>query len=544
MIKYVISYAFAAISALAVVLSTLQFVHILQLESYQGKMYLKWFAKHWSSAWLSFLAAAAAGLMLKCCYVFFYGFSPVLASVCYTAGDVVYVLLLFAVWLGYRKRDKVKPLAFTGRVKRLLAAELILAALCSLTFFVTVVYTNGISWLGYILPQLVRFLPGILAPLFVFLCYLITWPVEEAIKSWYLNDAKKKLLSNDNLIRIGVTGSYGKTGTKYALDKMLQKKYSTLMTPGSFNTPMGVTRVVREKLEPSHEAFIAEMGARYTKDIKELCALVHPKYGIITAIGKQHLETFRTEENIIKTKSDLLRAIPEDGACFLNGDDANCRAVYDAYGKDNAFLYGTEGDGLFMRADDIVSTPDGSTFTLRLSDGTSVECKTRLLGKYNIINFTGAAAAAYYLGVGLDDIAEAIAQAEPVEHRLQLIPGRITVIDDAFNANPAGAKEALNVLSSFPGKRIIVTPGMVELGCEEAALNREFGSSIANAADIAIVIGKSHADPICEGLLASGFSEDKLIRVASLEEATAILPEFTEAGCTVLFENDLPDNYS
>ena len=130
-----------------------------------------------------------------------------------------------------------------------------------------------------------------------------------------------------------------------------------------------------------------------------------------------------------------------------------------------------------------------------------------------------------------------------MEHRLQLIPGAVTVIDDAFNANPVGAREALNVLASFPGRRICVTPGMVELGEEEAELNRAFGRHMAACTDIAIVIGKAHADPICEGILEAGFPETCLVRAASLAEATEKLPAYTEPGCVVLFENDLPDNY-
>lgn len=197
-----------------------------------------------------------------------------------------------------------------------------------------------------------------------------------------------------------------------------------------------------------------------------------------------------------------------------------------------------------MRAADIRTGPSGSEFALVAENGERVACKTQLLGKYNILNLTGAAALAYRLGMGMGEIAAAIAEAKPVEHRLQLIPGPVTVIDDAFNANPVGSREALNVLSMFEGRKIVVTPGMVELGSEEEELNYEFGRHMAACADIAVIIGKRHADPICEGLLDAHFDESCLVRADSLAEATELLKKYTEPGCVVLFENDLPDNFA
>ena len=545
-------WAYLLADALAVAVAAIPFVHMLQLESYQGRMYLKWVAKH-SGQWTGPLLAGAAGLLLRMAGMIL---GSGAGAWIWRGGDLLYTAMLAFYGFAALKRQKEakKPLAYTARIKRLLLPLFILALLGPiLRLWLQSLYMaqllSGIQpwggWMDYGLwPELIRFLPGMLLPLTVFVAYLITWPLEKLVQGWYLNDAKKRLLKNQDLIRIGITGSFGKTSTKYALGTLLAEKYNTLFTPGSFNTPMGVTRVIREQLTEDHQVFIAEMGARYKGDIAELCRLVRPRYGIITAVGKQHLETFGSLENVIRTKAELMAGLTEDWVCFLNGDDPICREIYEGYdipGK--KYLFGTEGEGLYMRAEHISVGPEGSRFELAAADGGRIPCATALLGRHNILNVTGAAALAYYLGLTGEEIAAGIANLAPVEHRLQLIKGPITVIDDAFNANPVGAGEALEVLKRFPGRRIIVTPGLVELGEEQGVLNEEFGAHMAACADIAILVGPN--GPAMEaGLLSEDFPESCLIRVDTLAQATEKLPLYQEPGCTVLFENDLTDNYN
>lgn len=543
----IMDYALSVLMGASVVAASIPLVHILQLESYQGKMYLKWLMKHIGSDFMPSFVAGAAALVFRAGYVLISGSNPLAGRICFYLADVVYIAMLALIYFSYEKRPHAKPLVYTGRIKRLLTVEFILAVLFSAMFFSPVLWNKyGFAWIVYMPPLIIRYLPGLILPLFVFVCYLIMHPVEEGVKLYYLNDAKRILKEQDELIRIGVTGSYGKTGVKYALGEILGTKYQTLITPGSFNTPMGVTRTVREQMSDGYNVFVAEMGARYVGDIKTLCDLVHPHYGIITAVGKQHLETFKTQQNIINTKAELIDGLEKGGCCFLNGDDENCRSIFEARRNEaELYLYGTEGDDLYMKAENITVSGEGSSFELVSRDGGRVKCTTELLGRHNIVNLTAAAALAYKLGLTLEEIAAGVAKSRPVEHRLQLIKGAVTVIDDAFNSNPVGSKEALRVLGSFEGqKRIVVTPGMVELGAEEAELNREFGRCIAKNADVAIIIGKTHADPICEGILESGFDEANLVRVDSLKEATERLTQYGGAGSVVLFENDLPDNYN
>lgn len=493
------------------------YIHILQLESYQGKMYLKWVVKHPLFLLRGFIIGAA--------FLFaavFFG-NSLTAYIILAAASVP--ALLFAL-LG--KDKSVKPLVYTGRIKRLVA--LIALIVLSLTVFAL---NSGAVWLIS--------LSAFLMPLTVFIAYLITYPIEETVKKWYLNDAKRMLFANESLIRIGITGSYGKTSTKYFLGTILSEKYNTLFTPGSFNTPMGVTKVIREQLKDAHQVFIAEMGARYKGDIAELCALVRPQYGILTSVGEQHLETFGSYENVKKTKGELLASL-KDGCAFINGENADCVEMSKRYQIKEKYLFSFDHSA-YISAENITVNEKGSSFML-VSDENSITCDTVLLGRHNILNLLGAAACAKRLGLTLTEIAAGISKIQPVEHRLQLIPGPVTVIDDAYNSNPAGAEAALNVLKEFKTKRIIVTPGMVELGRQEAEFNRAFGKQIANCADTAILVGGSRADAIYDGLIEGGFDRAQIIRAENMQHVIRLLPEHTVPGCVVLFENDLPDNYN
>ncbi|MBR0026730.1 MAG: UDP-N-acetylmuramoyl-tripeptide--D-alanyl-D-alanine ligase [Clostridia bacterium] len=529
------------IATAATVFAAQRFLHMMQLESYQGKMYLKWLKKHVGSEWVPFLMAGIIAILLRAGYVLFYYAEGLyfLSDILWYAGDAVYVILMLLFGWANAKKPQKKPLKYTGRVIRLIVALTVVVAVFWLDLFIGFDIS---SWGGYLLMNLVHYLPGLLLPLFVLLAWLITWPIENRVKAWYFNDAKKKLAARD-IPKLAITGSYGKTSTKFILGTLIAEKYNTLFTPGSFNTPMGVTRVIREQLKEEHEVFIAEMGARYKGDIAELCRLVQPKYGIITSVGKQHLETFGSFEAVVSTKAELLRALPADGCAFINGDNEACRGMYESLGLENKYLFGLEGEGLYMRADEIETGEFGSRFTLVCEDGASIRCTTKLLGRHNILNITGAAACAYRLGLTMEEIASGIAKLEAVEHRLQLIPGPVTVIDDAFNANPEGSKYALQVLSEFKGRRIVITPGMIELGAEEDALNFEMGRTMADCADIAILVGKRRVEAIKNGLLEGGFEPSCIVQVNTLTEASEILPKYTAPGCVVLFENDLPDNF-
>jgi len=307
---------------------------------------------------------------------------------------------------------------------------------------------------------------------------------------------------------------------------------------------MGVIKTIRTMLRPTHEVFICEMGAKKTGDIKEICDLVSPKFGLLTSIGPQHLETFKSVNNIISTKFELIDSLPEYGAAFLNFDNDYIR---NKSTSKRLIAYGTREKGLQYWAEDISFSSRGSTFTFKTYKGQSIELTTKLLGLHNVLNIVAAGAVACELGMELESISFAVKLLKPVPHRLELKeqPGGVTVIDDAFNSNPEGAKAALEVLSKFESKnKILITPGMVELGDKEYEYNKEFGGLAARVCDYVILVGVKRAVPMKEGMEESNYPQDKLYVAKNLNDAINKMRTIAGEGSVVLFENDLPDTYN
>ena len=457
-------------------------------------------------------------------------------SILFCAGSLLLICAGFIIGKRLSEKHAKKAFVFTPRVKRLYAVSMIvMTVLLSLSVIMTGVKPEG-NLFFYVFP--------LFLPLWIALCGLLAWPIEKAISELYFRDAQRILRERKDLIRIGITGSWGKTSVKFILGTILEEKYHTLVTPASYNTPMGVTKVIRSRLEPGHRVFVAEMGARHVGDIREMCRLVHPQLGILTSVGPQHLDTFRTVERVAKTKYELIEALPENGEAFFADDGGLCRKLYDQTGI-SKHLTGLDPEKDELWAENISYSPEGSSFIL-CSDDTRVPCSTQLLGELNIRNILLCAAVARSLGLSMEQIARGIGKIRPVEHRLQLIrhPGGLNVIDDAFNSNIRGAKQAFEVLKQFPRNRVIVTPGMVELGTQEYEMNREFGKAMADSCDTAVLVGKKRSEAIRAGMTEQGFPAESIRVVSSLEEATVLMKEITGAGDTVLFENDLPDNYT
>ncbi|MGH2460516.1 MAG: Mur ligase family protein, partial [Chloroflexota bacterium] len=316
--------------------------------------------------------------------------------------------------------------------------------------------------------------------------------------------------------------------------------------PRSFNTPMGLCRVIREQLRPEHRYFIAELGAYRRGEIRQLCHLVRPTVGVLTSVGPEHLERFGSLDNVIKGEFELIEALPADGVAIFNGEDPTCRELA-AKARCRAVLAGGETDPRReIWADDVCLTSSGVEFTICLKDGRRSPVKSRLLGRHNVSNLLVGCAAALESGLNLDDLIQAIPRLEPVEHRLQLIPNEngVVVIDDTYNSNPRGAATALETLAAFQGgRRYLVTPGMIELADFQETAHHEFGRQAARVCDGVILIGPRQTRAIAAGLAEAGFSDSRLIVARNLAEATDHLKVLLRRGDVVLFENDLPDNY-
>ncbi len=436
-----------------------------------------------------------------------------------------------------------KPLVWTARARRLYSCGLTVAALlCVATAFI---FSDGTA--GKVLYSTSATLLGCYcgSHLVIAIAAVILSPVEKMINRSYCNDARRILAQMPGLKIIGITGSYGKTSTKHYLYRILSEQFDTLMTPGSYNTTLGVVRTVREHLKPYNEVFIVEMGAKAPGDIKEICDIVHPSMGIITAVGPQHLESFKTIDAVQATKFELADALPSDGLIIVNDDFTKIadRPVSNTRCERYAVNARTAG----YRATDIRYTSQGTTFTVTGPSGWSLRLATQLMGECNVSDILAAVVAARTLGVPDTRIASAVAAIGPVEHRLSVktTPGGITILDDAFNSNPVGSRMALEVLGAFTsGKRIIITPGMIELGAEQRQLNFEFGKTIAAHADVAIIVGKYNREAITDGIRADGsFPGDALHECDTFADAQKILASIAAKGDTVLYENDLPDTF-
>ena len=506
----------AAMLSLCSICTGWHLFHLFQLESYQLPGYRKSLLRNPVENIGITLIPFAVGLVLT---LFRVPRLLVLLAVMAASG------LLF---VRFRSVKMKKPFNVTERVKRFLLVHF------GVSFCLELIFLPFSAILGYLLVGAESAILMLVAT--------CAQPIEKKIANGFIEDAKRRLDRMPDLIKIGITGSYGKTSTKFFLREILSIRYRVLATPASFNTPMGVTRVIREQLMPSHEVFIAEMGARHVGDIKELCDIVHPQIGLLTSVGPQHLDTFGSIEAIRDTKNELIESLPEGGTAIFARDNGICDSLYERC----RLMEKYESDSIF-HAENIECGPWGTRFKLVKNDtGDSVTCETRLLGEHAISNLLLCCTTASLLGMTMKEIASGIRLCHPIEHRLQLLEssGGISIIDDAFNSNPAGASAALRVLKDFPGRRIVVTPGMVELGAQEAELNRRFSSEMASSADIVFLVGPRHCEPIAAGLREAGFPEANLHICRNLEESTTLLNRIMRAGDVVLYENDLPDNYN
>lgn len=512
-------------------------LQMLQQNSYRIDRYWKWLNRSGD--------IASATRMVNVCVLFLL-FSTLLSP---AINAIIAALACIgqSIWMSRQKFKK--PLVFTPRVKRIYSVCAIVSIGIVLALALTVGRDGSDAFLYYSGGQVTL---GVLLMLCIFswavaiLAVFVLKPVETSINNKYRNEAISILQSMPNLKIIGITGSYGKTSTKHYLHRILSEHYDVLMTPGSYNTPMGVIRTVREMMKPYNEVFICEMGAKQVGDIKEICDMVHPEIGIVTAVGPMHLESFKSIENVQKTKFELIDALPADGFGVINNDFEYCanRKV----GNVKVARYGiSTTDGCEYIAKDVKYSAKGTSFTVMGNDGTSIDLKTKLVGECNISNLVAAVIVAVHLGLSHEEIRRGVESIEQVEHRLNVkrTPGGVTIIDDAFNSNPAGSRMAVDVLKQFEsGKRIIVTPGMIELGSEQERLNHELGKHIGNSIDIAVVVGRYNRDALVAGISSTGFDKQNLHVVDSFADSQVLLGKILKPGDTVLYENDLPDSFS
>jgi UDP-N-acetylmuramoyl-tripeptide--D-alanyl-D-alanine ligase len=542
-------------------------LHLLQLEHYEGARLMLWLRRRREAlAWRELAAVAPL-------YAAAVGASA--AGSGWGCGALLLAgVPLAALGVSDWRRAAVKPLVLTARAKRLLAAALAPPALLVLAGVVLAV--GGITTVALLVVLAGGVLLLVGAPWTLLGANRALQPVQSAINRRYERRARSALREGGPLV-VGITGSYGKTTTKFCVGEVLGADRPTLVTPESYNSFLGVVRAINEGLRPSHRAFVVEMGMFRGGDIAQLCELVRPTIGVITAIGPMHLERLGSIEAIAAAKGELLDALPPDGHFITNADDPRCVelarrarvpvtlfAIHDPH-PSGAVAAASGAPGISPRTNSSSSkaTPEvkviareialaegRTTFELHLDgiDSPAIPVSAGLLGRHNVANLLAAAAVGRVLEIPPERIAAGLARVEAPAHRLQPIRNAragVVVIDDAYNSNPEGAAAALEVLRAHPAtRRVLVTPGMVELGELERELNRRLGEHAGEVCDVVILVGPARTAPIREGLVRAGMEAADVHTVRDIAAATALLSELTRPGDVVLFENDLPDTYS
>ncbi len=507
---------------------------MLQQNSNRNDRYSRWMTESGESTRIPRLVAMA------CFFIAFLKFIPDVVSL----SLIAVVSVWFSIALLTTKYKK--PLVFTKRAIRIYSVAVLLvvsvAAVLGMVIYLT---TSESLEIALISLSAILILCFAVSYIFIKVSNFILKPIEKQINKKYYDDASSILSAMPDLKVIGITGSYGKTSTKHYLYRILSEEFDVVMTPGNYNTTLGVIRTIREHIKPYNQIFIAEMGAKQPNDIKEICDLVHPQIGIITAVGPQHLESFGSLENVQATKFELADALPKDGMAVVNNDFElianrnvdNVKCFRYAVGRSNGSDYW---------ATDIKYSPQGTSFTIEDKNGEVITLFTKLVGKCNVSNLMAAVIVALHLGMDQEKIKYAVSKIQQVEHRLSIkrTPAGITIIDDAYNSNPVGSAMALEVLSGMTeGRRIIITPGMIELGSDQFRLNEEFGKKIASSADVVIIVGEYNKEAIIQGLKDGGIDESKVHYANSFNQAQQIMLSMAKRGDTVLYENDLPDTF-
>ena len=498
---------------------------ILQQEEYHSRALYKWYFRRGNLLFRRYSLLAVILFLLVALFNLTFSFAGVRLT------NLISVLPFVGGCMLFRFSDtralKV-PVVYTNRMKRLIGCYAVLLA--ALSFGVETGLFFAAEAIGHSLAGVFRFVPVTLLPLL--------FPILLATANFFMKGfelprnhrfivkATKKLAGSD-CIKVGITGSYAKTSVKHMASAVLSRKFSVVATPASFNTPIGIARAIDEG-GLDCEVYLAEMGARKEGDIAELCDMVRPDYAIVTGVCCQHLESFGSLEAIVREKSVLARRAPK--GCVLG---KSCVGMREDAVK----------EGVDFAAEDVICTAEDTRFTLRLKEE-RIPVKTSLLGAHAAQDIALAAALAHMLGMTAQEIAEGIDLIEPIPHRLQKLTGGngVHILDDSYNSNVEGAKDAVATLRLFGGKKYVVTPGLVELGQLEEKENGALGALFVGLDGI-ILVGQTLVLSVREGYLKAGGDDGKLRVVSTLKKAQELIAEELSAGDCVLFLNDLPDKY-
>ena len=502
----------------------------LQQNQYnENNYYLKWLSKHLKRAFVSLDFISLIIIIIA------YLLNNRLSNVLVFISLIIYLLANTFIVNTIRLSKEDKNLVMTKRVKRLIFTLVIIYLIP------IIIYLNNKD--DKLLFILVEAIITYLNYITVLLAKIINIPLEKIIYNYYEAKAIDKLSSMKNLKVIGITGSYGKTSAKSILYDILNEKFVSRSTLRSINTENGILKTINSHIESYDEVFIAEMGAYKQGKIRKMANIIKPKYAILTSIGLAHIDSFKSPENIKKTKFELVESLPSDGIAILNMDDNNqtsyniknkCRKVWISIYNKDADVYATN----------ITNNYEGAKFDVVFKDSSNrYHVETKLLGNYNIYNILASIILAKELGMTQEEIEKAVKKVKAPRGRLELVDLDYMVqINDFFNSNPLGAKMALDVLDTMPGIKIVVTPGMTDLGNKTKQLNHIFGNQIADVADCVILIGSKKTRQVFDGILEKGYDKDKIFIVNNVDSAYNLLQTLKfDKKIYALFENNAND---
>ncbi len=528
---------------------SLTYMHIYQQEEYDSGRFFGWIMKNKAfDKRLSLLIFIIAGLTL-----YFFSSSSINGDqklFFSNAAIVIAMVLITFIERDPRKNSK-KKLVMTSRAKRIFVPAYLISVASAAWVFLPIYPPQHWLWVANI--QLVPFI--------IMFVNLALAPFEEMNQKKFWNEAHNKVQDYQPTV-IGITGSFGKTSVKHILGHILKTQAPTLMTPGSVNTPMGIARVVREQLEPDHKYLIVEMGAYGPGSIERLCRLTPPDMGIITAIGHAHYERFKSLETVARTKYELAEAATAKGGSVIAHERTlrfeasreikeqnENQFVICGDGPDAVKAKGMDDNASFLKKGDlainaIIQKDKG--LEVRFSwKGVQYNVDVPIYGVHHGHNVALAFAAAFELGISSADIQTALLSMPQIQHRLEVRQqgGGITIIDDAYNSNPVGFQAALGLLSQMPGggRKILVTPGMVELGAVHSDAHKTIGTLAASSCDIAIVVQGKRIPTFIDAFKSNGGKELK--EVNTFAEAQSWITKNAKSGDVILLENDLPDLY-
>ncbi|MDD5098103.1 MAG: UDP-N-acetylmuramoyl-tripeptide--D-alanyl-D-alanine ligase [Candidatus Pacebacteria bacterium] len=377
----------------------------------------------------------------------------------------------------------------------------------------------------------------ILTPLLVSFVVLLFQPITVLMRWRIIRKAMKKRKLMENLLVIGVTGSYGKSSTKEFLKAILFGEFKVLATEKNENSEIGISSLILQKLKEDHEIFICEMGAYNRGGIKLLCDIVKPKIGVLTGINNQHLATFGSQKNIIKTKFELIDSLPEEGLAVLNWDNDFIKDNFDSKVNNIKYALSEEQD---IWAEDIKENKYSISFKVVTSIGESCDFKANVLGSYNIPNILAAVTIARRLGMSLEDIAEKVKSAEL---GIQVKKGDwgLNIINATYSSNFNGIISHLEYLKNWEGRKVLVMPCLIELGFDGKETHRKIGRKIGEVCDLAIITSKDYFKEIFNGAVESNMKKDKILFMEDSDKIFQKLSVCARDGDIVLLESRVPN---